>query len=115
MTFKIIERPLFRIPVTVPMPGGEDQELMTSFVGLSEEELDELNWTDRETFKSSLKRIVISFHDVEGPDGEIRELVSPEENAELFDSLFGFPNVRVALMNRYHYAMAGAKGARRGN
>jgi hypothetical protein len=115
MTFKIIERPEFTIPVSVPMPGGTEQELMTSFIGLPEEEVEELDWSNREAFKSSLSRIVTSFHDVEDPNGKVHEIASQEENPQLFELLLSQPNVRVALLNRFHFAMAGAKGARRGN
>lgn len=113
MAFRIIDRPEFIVDVSVTMPDGETQTLTTSYHGLPEEELGDLDWTPGEPFRASLRTIVKGFTNVEGPDGKVVSTVTQDH--PLFEAVIAQGFTRVALMRSYHNAMSGLAGVRRGN
>lgn len=115
MTFKIIKNPEFTSDVPVPMPGGGEQMLKTTFRGISEEEMEAFDVMTRDGLKDAVRGIVIAFHDVEIGAGIVLEKVSLDEEREAYETLLSQPNVRVAVNNFYQREMVGYRGARRGN
>lgn len=113
--FTIIDRPEFTIDVTVPMMGGGEQTLKTTFVGLGEDEFGELSWRDTDQFKHGLRQIVVAFHDVDFGGGDVRDEVRLDGDRDLFEVILSQMNARIALLSAYTLEMTGTAGARRGN